>query len=327
MKISSLKNYLDVDIYGDTDYEVFSLSSIDNPEKQTIIYVSDIRLINKENIEKYGAVLIKNKYKDSLINGMNFLLVDDIASSLSIISKLLHNESTIPICNNKKKFEGVIFSEDVKIGINVKIGKGCRIGSNVVIEDNVTIGENTYLEHNVVIKHNSLIGDNCGVGPGTIIGSEGFGNLKDKSNIWHHIKHSGNVILKDNITIGANCTIDRATFDSTIIDHGVIIDNQVHIAHNVFIGENTAIAAKVGIAGSCVIGKRNMLGGMVGIIDHVNTVDDVIVSATSTVYKDIKEPGLYTGILPISKHVVCKRIALWITKLDKIAKLLDIKNK
>ena len=327
MKISSLKNYLDVDIYGDTDYEVFSFSSIDNPEKQTIIYVSDIRLINIENIEKYGAVLIKNKYKDSLINGMNFLLVDDIASSLSIISKLLHNEPTIPICNNKKKFEEVIFSEDVKIGINVKIGKGCRIGSNVVIEDNVTIGENTYLDHNVVIKHNSLIGDNCGVGPGTIIGSEGFGNLKDKSNIWHHIKHSGNVILKDNITIGANCTIDRATFDSTIIDHGVIIDNQVHIAHNVFIGENTAIAAKVGIAGSCVIGKRNMLGGMVGIIDHVNTVDDVIVSATSTVYKDIKEPGIYTGILPISKHVVWKRIALWITKLDKIAKLLDIKNK
>jgi len=327
LKISSLKNYLDVDIYGDTDYEVFSFSSIDNPKKQTIIYVSDIRLINIENIEKYGAVLIKNKYKDSLINGMNFLLVDDIASSLSIISKLLHNEPTIPICNNKKKFEEVIFSEDVKIGINVKIGKGCRIGSNVVIEDNVTIGENTYLDHNVVIKHNSLIGDNCGVGPGTIIGSEGFGNLKDKSNIWHHIKHSGNVILKDNITIGANCTIDRATFDSTIIDHGVIIDNQVHIAHNVFIGENTAIAAKVGIAGSCVIGKRNMLGGMVGIIDHVNTVDDVIVSATSTVYKDIKEPGIYTGILPTSKHVVWKRIALWITKLDKIAKLLDIKNK
>jgi len=106
----------------------------------------------------------------------------------------------------------------------------------------------------------------------------------------------------------------------------VIIDNLVHIAHNVIIGENTAIAAKVGIAGSCVIGKRNMIGGMVGIVDHINTADDVIISATSTVNKDIKEPGTYTGIMPISKHSTWKRIALWILKLDKIAKFLNLKK-
>jgi len=61
---------------------------------------------------------------------------------------------------------------------------------------------------------------------------------------------------------------------------------------------------------------------MVGIVDHIKTADDVIISATSTVNKDIKEPGTYTGIMPISKHASWKRIALWITKLDKIAKFL-----
>jgi len=134
------------------------------------------------------------------------------------------------------------------------------------------------------------------------------------------------VVIDSNVNIGANCCIDRGTINDTVINQGVIVDNLVHIAHNVIIGENTAIAAKVGIAGSCNIGKRNMIGGMVGIVDHIKTADDVIISATSTVNKDIKEPGIYTGIMPIVKHSRWKRIALWITKLDKIAKFLDLKR-
>jgi UDP-3-O-[3-hydroxymyristoyl] glucosamine N-acyltransferase len=69
-----------------------------------------------------------------------------------------------------------------------------------------------------------------------------------------------------------------------------------------------------------------MIGGMVGIVDHIKTTDDVVISATSTVNKDLKEPGVYTGIMPISKHLNWKRIALWITKLDKIAKLINFKK-
>jgi UDP-3-O-[3-hydroxymyristoyl] glucosamine N-acyltransferase len=69
-----------------------------------------------------------------------------------------------------------------------------------------------------------------------------------------------------------------------------------------------------------------MIGGMVGIIDHITTTDDVIISATSAVTHNLLDPGIYTGILPITKHALWKRIALWITKLDKIVKLLGIKK-
>jgi len=138
--------------------------------------------------------------------------------------------------------------------------------------------------------------------------------------------HLGGVEIHNNVSIGSNCCIDRGTIDNTTINSGVIIDNLVHIAHNVSIGKDTAIAAKVGIAGSCNIGKRNMIGGMVGIVDHINTADDVSISATSSVIRDLKESGTYTGIMPISKHDTWKRIALWITKLDKIAQFLKLKS-
>jgi len=67
-----------------------------------------------------------------------------------------------------------------------------------------------------------------------------------------------------------------------------------------------------------------MIGGMVGIVDHIKTADDVIISPTSTVSKDLKESGTYTGIMPTSTHSSWKRIAFWITKLDKILKKLNI---
>jgi len=135
-----------------------------------------------------------------------------------------------------------------------------------------------------------------------------------------------NVVIGDNVSIGANNTIDRGTLVDTILEDGVITDNQVHIAHNVCIGSNTAIAAKTGIAGSCRIGKRNMIGGMVGIVDHITTVDDVVITAKSTVYRNIKKPGTYSGIMPILEHVYWKRISTLITKLDKIAKIAKIKK-
>ncbi|MBT6142528.1 MAG: UDP-3-O-(3-hydroxymyristoyl)glucosamine N-acyltransferase, partial [Gammaproteobacteria bacterium] len=93
------------------------------------------------------------------------------------------------------------------------------------------------------------------------------------------------------------------------------------------IGSDTAIAAKTGIAGTTVIGKRCMIGGMVGIVGHLTITDDVIVNATSTVNRNIAKPGVYTGFVPLMLHSEWKKVGIWLTKLDKIAILLKIKLK
>ena len=112
-----------------------------------------------------------------------------------------------------------------------------------------------------------------------------------------------------------------------MIHNGVKIDNLVQIAHNVIIGENTAIAARTGIAGTTTSGKRCMRGGMVGIVGHLTISDDVIVNATSTVNRSITKPGIYTGFFPLMTHLGWKKAGMWLTKLDKITKTLNIKLK
>jgi len=305
LNISELIKEFPIEYIGDFSIEIDGISSSANPKPNSLIYVISAKFI--PNIDSKHIVLLTDKCLKDKLNFENILFSDNPRLIYAHITKYFS-------CKSNLYKKSPIFT-------------GLTVGKNVVIEENVSIGQNVTIGHNVVIHNNTSIGNNVFIDSGTIIASEGFGNVLDSSSDWQHIYHLGSVVIGNNVMIGANCCIDKGTIDNTIIEDGVIIDNSVHIAHNVKIGEKTAIAAKVGIAGSCNIGKRNMIGGMVGIVDHINTANDVIISATSTVNKDLKEAGVYTGIMPISKHVIWKRIAFWITKLDKMIKLNNYRKK
>ena len=321
MKLIELSKFLNCELIGNKDIDIKGITSPDYANKFSITLITKKNLATDKVLINSGALLI-NIIDREAFKDFNVLLSEnpklDFAKLSSIFKQSKNSTLTL---KNIDPCSHYFFSDE-----NVLIGKNFTYGANLVIEKDVVIGNNVSIGHNVTIHRGVKIGSNIFIGSGTVIGSEGFGNVLDQNHNWVHIHHSGSVDINDNVSIGANCTIDRGTIGNTIIGKGVIMDNQVHIAHNVNIGENTAIAAKVGIAGSCNIGKRNMIGGMVGIVDHITTEDDVIVSATSTVNKDLNEAGIYSGIMPITKHAAWKRIALWITKLDKIARIINQKN-
>ena len=315
MKLSDIANSLGEEFHGNGEIQINSISSPSNVNKDSICLITSEHFIS-HSLSDASAILCKRNLT-KLIPNENFIISENPLETFAKLTKIFFVSPSMPNHNKEK---------NIHLGLDVCVGSNFTSGVGVIIEDNVVIGDNVVLGHNVVIHKDVIISNNVEIGSGTVVGSEGFGNILSSDKSWKHISHLGSVFIHDNVSIGANCSIDRGTIDNTIINQGVIIDNQVHIAHNVVIGENTAIAAKVGIAGSCFIGKRNMIGGMVGIVDHIKTADDVIISATSTVNKDIKEPGTYTGIMPISNHANWKRIALWITKLDKISKFLNLKR-
>ena len=327
--ISNIAALIDIDTKYKSDIEICGISSIEAPRPSTVVLISKLSLLKKVNLIQDTIYLISEDLKKYFTEDGNVLISKNPLYDFAKIAELFYIQKDSP--ENFSRFEDIStsniqFGKNCLIGKNSSIGDNSKIGSNVVIGDDVTIMNNCTIANNVTILHDSIICDNVSVSSGTVIGSEGFGNVRDDIGEWRHIPHFGGVYIHKNVSIGANCCIDRGTIGDTVINQGVIIDNLVHIAHNVIIGENTAIAAKVGIAGSCIIGKRNMIGGMVGIIDHIKTADDVTISATSTVTKHLKEAGIYTGIIPISKHSIWKRNVSWILKLDKIANLINFKR-
>ena len=330
--LEKIAELIGANLIGDSATEINGISTLRDANENQISYAVSDKYINSLSNTKAGAVILPKKLKKHCPT--NALIVHDAYLAFAIITHQFKSYNS-PVNNSSSKVtiassasvEDVTIGPGCVIGKNVTIGKNTIIGPNSVIEDEVSIGENSYIGANVIIQRECQLGKRCAILPGVVIGSEGFGNARDEQKNWQSIAHLGRVRIGDDVSIGANTAIDRGTIDDTVIHNGVKIDNLVQIAHNVIIGENTAIAAMTGIAGTTTIGKRCMIGGMVGIVGHLTITDDVIVNATSTVNRNITKPGIYTGFFPLMNHAGWKKVGMWLTKLDKITKILNIKLK
>jgi UDP-3-O-[3-hydroxymyristoyl] glucosamine N-acyltransferase len=181
-----------------------------------------------------------------------------------------------------------VLTEGVQVGERTRIGPGCALGQNV------KIGSHCNIAANVTIYPNTSIGDRVVVHAGAVLGSDGFGYVRDnETGRYEQFPQIGTLVIEDDVEIGANSTVDRGALGKTIVRRGTKIDNLVHVAHNVDIGEDVVIAAQTGISGSTSIGKAAVVAGQVGLADHVTIGEGVILGAQCGVpsNKIVRGPG------------------------------------
>ncbi|MGH8402113.1 MAG: UDP-3-O-(3-hydroxymyristoyl)glucosamine N-acyltransferase, partial [Gammaproteobacteria bacterium] len=154
-----------------------------------------------------------------------------------------------------------------------------------------------------------------------VIGADGFGMARDGQQ-WVKVPQLGSVLIGDDVEIGANTTIDRGALGDTVIGNGVKLDNLIQIGHNVRIGEHTVMAGCVGISGSVDIGRRCMFGGASGAVGHIEICDDVTVTGMTVVSHSIREPGVYSGSLPMDTAVQWRKNSVRFRQLDELARRL-----
>ncbi len=184
-----------------------------------------------------------------------------------------------------------VIEEDVQLGERSWVGPGC------ILQRGARLGEETRLVARVTLYPGVELGARCLVHAGAVIGADGFGLAAD-GGTWVKIPQVGSVRVGDDVEIGANTTVDRGAIGDTVIGEGVKLDNQIQVGHNVIIGAHTAIAACTGISGSTTIGKRCMVGGMVGFAGHLSIADDVVITGCSLVSASIRAPGSYSSGMP-----------------------------
>ena len=156
------------------------------------------------------------------------------------------------------------------------------------------------------------LGDDCEVFPGTVfyrhtrlgnrvtvhanvtLGAYGFGYRQVEG---RHVRAAqlGWVEIDDDVEIGANSTVDRGTYGPTRIGAGSKLDKMVQIGHNCHIGRHNLICSQTGIAGSCRTGDYVVMGGKVGIADHVEIADRATLAAGSGVMRNIPEGEVVLG--------------------------------
>jgi UDP-3-O-[3-hydroxymyristoyl] glucosamine N-acyltransferase len=221
--------------------------------------------------------------------------------------------------------ENSIIGSNPSIFPLVYVGEKARIGDEVVlypgvfVGDRVRIGNKTIVFPNVTIMPDCILGNEVIIHAGTVIGSDGFGFVRDGSRSVK-VPQIGIVQIDDQVEIGANNCIDRAAMGKTWIKRGVKTDNLVHIAHNVVIGEDTVIAAQTAIGGSVHIGKEVVIGGQVAISDHIRIEDRSMIGSQSGVAKSLG-PGEIVSGSPAMPH------RLWLRTSGIIPRLPDFRER
>jgi UDP-3-O-[3-hydroxymyristoyl] glucosamine N-acyltransferase len=163
------------------------------------------------------------------------------------------------------------------------IGPGARIGSDCVIHARVSIREGVQLGDRVIVQD------------GAVVGSDGFGFVKQADGTHVKIPQRAPVVIEDDVEIGANSAIDRPAVGETRIRAGTKIDNLVQIGHGVTVGRRVLFAAQVGIAGSTTVEDDVVLAGQVGVAGHLNIGSGVVATAQTGIPNSVEAGTMVSG--------------------------------
>jgi UDP-3-O-[3-hydroxymyristoyl] glucosamine N-acyltransferase len=206
---------------------------------------------------------------------------------------------------------------EVSIGPFVTIGAGAVIGArtivypNAVIGPQARIGEDCVVHSNVSVREGVIVGNRVVLQNGAVIGSDGFGFVKQPDGSHLKIPQLADVVIEDDVEIGANTTIDRPPVGETRIRAGAKIDNLVQIAHGVSIGRNTLLAAQVGVAGSATIEDDVVLAGQVGVSGHLRIGKGVVATAQTGIPNSVEAGEFISGYPAIPNREWLKSSAVF----------------
>ena len=308
-------------LIGDGHVEVRGVASIESASPDDLVFVEDEKHLPAALQSKAGA-LIAGEFAASLPCSRPLLISDHPKLAFTRAARLLREGAPLETGERQSSIhatavihpsavlgpgvcveERAVISERARIGDRTRIGAGCAVGAGV------TIGRDCEIYPNVTIYPGSTLGDRVIAHAGAVLGSDGFGYVRDgKTGRYEKFPQVGRLLIEDDVEIGANATVDRGALVETRIQRGTKIDNLVHIGHNCRIGENVVIAAQTGLSGSVVIENGAVLGGQVGIGEGARLGEGVML-------------GGQAGVLP-KKVMRGKGVAFWGTPAQPLRQYL-----
>jgi UDP-3-O-[3-hydroxymyristoyl] glucosamine N-acyltransferase len=292
------------ELRGDPDVAVDHVAPLSNAGEGALSFLANPRLAAQLSSTRATAVVLDPANAVScpaavLITAYPHALYARIASLLYPLPPLRPGLHASAIVEPSAQIDpSAEVGPGVLIGAQARIGPRCLVGPASILGPGVQLGADTRLIARVTLEWGVRVGERVVMHPGVVVGADGFG-LAREGERWIKVPQVGTVVIGDDVEIGANTTIDRGAIDDTVIHEGVKLDNQIQVGHNVRIGAHTAIAGCTGIAGSTRIGARCMIAGAVGIGGHLEIGDDVVITGMAMVSHSIKEPGVYSSLIPV----------------------------
>lgn len=274
-------------VVGDRNVQIDGIASIANAGPSDLVFVEEEKYLDSA-LRSRAGVIVAGDFAQKTQPRKTLLIAPAPRLAFARAAKLLRDGETRKpevhpnsvVHESSKIGEQVSIDARVVIGEGVVIGDGTWIGSGSVLSADVAVGKDCKIHPNVTVYSGTRIGDRVVVHAGCVLGSDGFGYVRDpQSGAYEQFPQIGKLEIEDDVEIGANSTIDRGALETTRLGRGTKIDNLVHIGHNCQIGKNVVIAAQAGFAGSVTVEDNVVVGGQVGLADRVRIEEGVLLGA------------------------------------------------
>jgi UDP-3-O-[3-hydroxymyristoyl] glucosamine N-acyltransferase len=318
-------------VVGDGHVAIQSARPVAEAGPGDITFVDDERYAKMLRTSPASAAIVGPHFKRLSPNDREFpvIEVDDPRSAFVAVKTHLKGEQAdrwigihpaAYVAPTARIGAGVAIYPFAYVGDNAVIGDGSTLHPGVVVGKDCRVGQQSILHPHVVLYEGVTLGDRVEVHAGTVLGADGFGYRMVEG---RHVKmpQIGTVEVQSDVEIGSNCTIDRGTFEATVIGEGSKIDNLVMIGHNNRIGKHNLLCGQVGIAGSCKTGDYVVMAGQAGIKDHTEIGEKSIVGAQAGVHRSVpaNQQVLGSPAIPVREQ---RRIFQMIARLPEFNRQL-----
>src|SRR5689334_18193396 len=202
-------------ISGDENTPINNVASISSASPGTIVFADDQKTLEQALASSAAAVIAGDfaahaaASKPLLIAiqpKLAFARAARLLAPAILLKKDIH--PTAVVSTSAHLADDVMVGPHAVIGDTVEIGVRCRIGAGTVIGANSRIGEDCDIYPRVSIYPNTRIGSRVIIHAGAVLGSDGFGYVRDKTTgRYEKFPQVGRLEIEDDVEIGANTTI------------------------------------------------------------------------------------------------------------------------
>jgi UDP-3-O-[3-hydroxymyristoyl] glucosamine N-acyltransferase len=314
-------------VRGNANAQIAGVANLAEAGPQHLAYFSDVQYSAQLAGTKAGAILAQSEPQGVAwpANSAFLQCADPEMAFVKALGIFHPPVSEVPGIDSRAIIEpGAEISIGAAIGAHAIIRSGAKIGARSVIHANTVvgrhckIGEDCVLYPRVVLYDGVVLGNRVMIHAGTVVGADGFGYKFRKG---RHVKvpQVGTVEIADDVEIGANTCIDRGALGATRIGQGTKIDNLVQIGHNVRIGNHCIVCGQAALAGSSGMDDYAVIGGNVGLADHVFMGKGSKAGAKSGIGKDVPPGQEVWGMFAVERKIAFRALAAY----NKLPELVE----